>query len=311
MAAKAATHDRPQLNPNLEWGTVPCSRDNGHGCLSWVAACAAMTIGQTTGVRLGLVRVLCAIAFALVVLSPASAVEPKRETIEADVSTRDVSVGSDFTGTRVIVFGTIENSRQSSAADRVYDVAVVIVGPREGLVARRKTNDAGLWINTSSFRFRDVPSYYAVLSTRPVKDIASRPVLWQHGVGFENMRIVPDESIGATDAEQFRSAVVRVKKQQGLYREEPKGVAFIGRSLFRASVDLPANISVGEFTAWVYLFEKGDLITTYKTRLGLQRDGFESALHGFAMNYPLLYGIAAVSLALLAGFAATWLFRRD
>ncbi len=243
--------------------------------------------------------------------APVAAVEPKRETIEADISTRNVSVGSDFSGTRVVVFGTVENSRQISADDLLYDVAVVIVGPREGLVARRKGNVAGLWINTSSFRFRDVPSYYAVISTRPVKDIASRPILWQHGVGFDNMRIVPDESIGARDAEQYRSAVVRVKKQQGLYREEPRGVAFMGRSLFRASVDLPANISVGEFTAWVYLFEKGDLITTYKTRLGLQRDGFENALHGFAMGYPLLYGIAAVSLALLAGFAATWVFKRN
>jgi uncharacterized protein (TIGR02186 family) len=255
-------------------------------------------------------RTLFLLVFANLMLAPAAAVEAKRETIEADVSTRNVSVGSDFAGTRVIVFGTIENSRQASADDRLYDVAVVIVGPREGIVARRKSNETGLWINSSLFRFRDVPSYYTVLSTRPVKDIASRPVLWQHGVGFENMRLVPDESIGASEAEQFRSAVVRVKKKQGLYREEPNGVAFIGRSLFRASVDLPANISVGEFTAWVYLFEKGDLITTYKTRLDLKRDGFESALHGFAMGYPLLYGIAAVSLALLAGLAATWLFRR-
>jgi uncharacterized protein (TIGR02186 family) len=266
--------------------------------------------GKDTG-RHAVLAAIVALMLAVFLASPVLAVEPKRETIEADVSTRDVSVGADFTGTRVVVFGTILNSRQQSAEEKLYDVAVVIAGPNEGLIARRKGNVAGLWINTSSFKFREVPSYYAVISTRPVKDIASRPVLWQHGVGFEQMRLVPVENIGAGEAERFRSAVVRVKKAQGLYREEPNGVTFRGRSLFRASVDLPANIPIGEFTAWVYLFEKGDLITTYKTRLGLQRDGFESALHGFAMHYPLLYGVTAVAMALLAGFVATWLFRRD
>ena len=233
-----------------------------------------------------------------------------KETIEADVSTRNISIESDFTGTRVVIFGTIENSRQTSPDDNLYDLAVVIVGPRESIVARRKSNVAGLWVNTSAFRFREVPSYYAVLSTKPVREIASLPILYQHGIGLENMRLFPDENIGADDAEQFKSAVLRVKQQQGLYRQEPKGAGFIGRSLFRASVDLPANISVGEFTAWIYLFEKGDLITTYKTRLDLQRGGIEQFIFNLADHYPLLYGLLTVLLALIAGFLATLAFRK-
>lgn len=258
------------------------------------------------------------IAWAALVLALAGTVAPglaqtapPKETIEADVSTRNISIESDFTGTRVVIFGTIENSRQKSPDDNLYELAVVIVGPREGIIARRKSNVAGLWINTSSFRFREVPSYYAVLSTKPVREIASLPILHQHGIGLEAMRIFPDENIGAGDAEAFKSAVIRVKQQQGLYRQEPKGAGFIGKSLFRASVDLPANISVGEFTVWIYLFEKGDLITTYKTRLDLQRGGIEQWVYNLADRHSLIYGILAVAIALLAGLAATFAFRKS
>lgn len=273
-----------------------------------------MAAGRSGMVLGRLARVIAGIVLLGLAAGPAEAQTTPagpRETIEADVSTRSISIESDFTGTRVVVFGTVENSRQTSPDENLYDLAVVIVGPRESIVARRKSNVAGLWVNTSSYRFREVPSYYAVLSTRPVKEIASLPVLYQHGIGLENMRIFPDEEIGAEDAEQFKSAVLRVKQSSGLYRQEPKGAGFIGKSLFRASVDLPANISVGEFTAWIYLFEKGDLLTTYKTRLDLQRGGFERLIYNFADQYPLLYGLAAVALALVAGFLATLAFRKN
>ncbi len=237
---------------------------------------------------------------------------PPRETIEADVSTREVPIGGNFSGTRVVIFGTIENSRQTTADEKLYDIAVVIAGPRETLTARHKANVAGLWVNTSSFNFKNVPSYYTVLATRPVAEIAPKPLLLQLGIGFDNLRIVPDTTAGAKESGDFRDAIIRVKGQQGLYREDSRGVDFIGRSLFRGSVDLPANAPVGEFNAWIYLFRDGELIgSPYKTRLDLKRQGFESAIYNFAMGYPFWYGLTSVAMALLFGFIATMLFRRN
>jgi len=234
-----------------------------------------------------------------------------RETIEADVSTREVPVGGNFSGTRVVIFGTIENSRQTTADEGIYDIAVVIAGPRETLTARHKANVAGLWVNTSSFTFKNVPSYYTVLATRPVADIAPKPLLLQLGIGFDNLRIVPDTAAGAKEAGDFRDAILRVKAQQSLFREDPAGVAFIGRSLFRASVDLPANAPVGEFNAWIYLFRKGELVgSPYKTKLDLKRQGFERTVFNVATVYPFWYGLLSVGMALTFGFLATFLFRR-
>jgi uncharacterized protein (TIGR02186 family) len=238
-----------------------------------------------------------------------SATVPK-ETIEADVSTRTVAVDTGFTGTRIVVFGTVENSRQQRADEGLYDVAIVLEGPREPLITRRKSNVGGIWINTTNYTFKEVPSFYAIVTTRPVAEVAPKPVLWQNGIGFENMRFTAEQKLGSKELDEFSDAIVRLKTEQKLYVESERGVAFIGRSLFRATVDLPANVSIGEFNAWIYLFRKGELLSTYKTRLGLQREGLEQQLHSFAINQPLRYGIASVMIAIIAGLAASVAFRR-
>ena len=264
--------------------------------------------------RMAAVFKLASLAGLLLAASPLAAQTTgpalPKETIEADVSTRTVAVDTAFTGTRIVVFGTVENSRQLRADEGLYDVAVVLEGPREPLVARRKSNIAGIWINATSYTFKDVPSFYAIVTTRPVAEIAPKPVLWQNGIGFENMRFTAIEKLGSKELDEYRDAIVRLKDEQKLYVGGERGVAFIGKSLFRATVDLPANVSIGEFNAWIYLFRKGELLSTYKTRLGLQREGLEQQLHSFAVEQPLWYGIAAVSLAILAGLAASLAFRR-
>ena len=61
--------------------------------------------------------------------------QPK-EAVEADVSTRSVAITSSFTGTEILIFGTVENSKQPTAEAGYYDIAVVIEGPGEALIAR-------------------------------------------------------------------------------------------------------------------------------------------------------------------------------
>ena len=71
-----------------------------------------------------------------------------RVKIEADVSTRRIAVTSGFSGSEIIVFGTIVNAIPSD--DEPYDVIIIMDGISQHLVTRRKSNVVGLWINTSS-----------------------------------------------------------------------------------------------------------------------------------------------------------------
>src|SRR5690606_9131417 len=237
-----------------------------------------------------------------------------RETVQADVSSRSVAVTSSFTGTQIVVFGAVDHSRQATAESGLYDVVIVLEGTPTRLVARRKSNVAGIWINTQSITFESVPSYYAILSTRPLEEVTNPLVLRENDIGFEHVRMTPVQGweTGVTTAElqEFAEAVVRLKQKEGLYVQEQYGVVFIGRSLFRASVDLPANVPVGPLDVRVYLFRDGQILSTYTARVRLEREGIELLLHSFAFSQPLLSGIFTVFIAVGAGLIASAVFRR-
>ena len=51
-----------------------------------------------------------------------------RESVQADVSARTVSVTSSFNGTEIVIFGAVDNSQQPSAESGYYDVVIVVEG---------------------------------------------------------------------------------------------------------------------------------------------------------------------------------------
>ncbi|HRN84298.1 MAG TPA: TIGR02186 family protein, partial [Hyphomicrobium sp.] len=237
-----------------------------------------------------------------------------RETVEADVSSRAIAITSAFTGTEIVVFGSVLNSRQPSAEAGYYDVIVVLEGVPEPVVARRKSNVAGLWVNTDAFDFESAPSYYAIASTRPIEEIADESFLEAHAIGLDYVRLSPAARsvIRAEPAEikSFKEAVVRRREHDGLYLKADYAVIFIGKSLFRASIALPAHVPVGPLTARVYLFREGEVLSTFQQRVRLEREGVELWIYWFAMRHPALYGLFTVMIAVIAGLLASAAFRR-
>ena len=85
----------------------------------------------------------------------------------------------------------------------------------------------------------------------------------------------------------------------------------MGRNLFRATVDLPANVPVGIYASDVYLLRKGKVLSHNRSNLTINKEGFERFVFSAAFDYPLIYGILAVILAVTAGLLASALTRRD
>ena len=237
-----------------------------------------------------------------------------KESVQADVSARNVPVTSSFHGTEIVIFGAVDNSQQPSAESGYYDVLIVVEGVPGRIVVRRKNNVAGLWLNTSSATFDVVPSYYAIASTRPIDEITTEEFRATHGVGFQHLRFMPafgqPQALSTEDLREFQQAIIRLKQKQGLYIQDNFRVAFIGKSLFRATIELPANVTVGPFDTRVYLFHDEKLLSQYSVRLNLEREGLERYLHRFAFGSPTLYGLVTVALAIAAGLVASTVFGR-
>lgn len=237
-----------------------------------------------------------------------------KESVEADVSARNIAVTANFNGTEIVVFGAVDGSQQPSAESGYYDLIIVVEGVPSRTVVRRKGNVAGLWLNTTSVIFDNVPSYYAVASNRPIDEIAPEDFRALHGIGLQHIKFTPavgqSHPLSNEDLKQYRDAVVRLKRTSRLYLESQFGAGFTGKSLFRASVVLPANVTVGPFVTHVYLFREEKHLYKVSVRHTLGREGLEWYLHAFAYRLPTLYGFATVVIAVGAGLLASTAFRK-
>jgi uncharacterized protein (TIGR02186 family) len=238
-----------------------------------------------------------------------------KESLEADVSARNVRVGPGFSGVEIVVFGAIDNSQQPSPESGYYDLIIVVEGVPRRVVARHRSNVAGMWVNTSSVTFENVPTFYAIASTRPLDEIAPDDLRTLYRIGLRHLRLVPafaqEHALSRQDLDEFREAVARLKQRAGLFIQAPFAARFTGKNLFSSTVRLPANVTVGPFDTRIYLFHEQKLLSEFTVRLYLEREGIERYLYAFAFDYPALYGLSSVVLAATVGLLAARLFGGD
>lgn len=260
---------------------------------------------------LSLVLCACVAGPAMAQDKPVADTSPQ-EAISSDLSSRNISIQSNFTGARLVVFGTVEHSKQDASESGIYDIAVVVRGPDKTFVTRRKERTFGIWINRTTATFNNIPGFYGVLSTRPLDEIAKPSTLNGLGIGFDSLDLIPvGETKKLPEHKEFRDALVRVKKREGVYFEQGVGVVFISPSLFRATFDLPAGVPVGDYKTTVHLFRDGKLLGLNSSELRIQKVGFERFVYALAFDQPLIYGILAVLAAIASGLIASMVFRKD
>jgi uncharacterized protein (TIGR02186 family) len=233
------------------------------------------------------------------------------ERLVISVSTHRVQISSNFTGVELTLFGTVEIDAASVGRAGGYTIVATVIGPRQPLVTRRKERIAGIWVNTDARTFADAPSYLTVLSNRPIAAVASPDTLRRFRVGLSYFPLQASSGAAASEEDPFRAAFVRVKREQGLYREQANAVTFLTPTLFRAGIPLPANVPVGDYEIEVKLFADGAMIAQETTAFEIIKAGFEQFVAQAAREHGLLYGVATALLALLTGWLGSVVFRRD
>lgn len=257
-------------------------------------------------------RALAALSF-LALASSAQAQQPGdgANDLPAAVAEEQITVSSDYRGSFVTVFGVNPDRRGRG------DIVVVVRGPPENAVVMRKRRVLGVWINGGPVRFREAPSFFAVLSNRPLARITDPQLVWRYQLDpAASARLA--SSVEQGDPAAYRAALVRLRREQGLYQWY-SGAAVPGRrgglttypgGLFRAVVRLPANAPIDQYYADTYLFREGRLISSQRIPITIERVGIERRIHDLANDNAWLYGILTVMLALFAGWIAALLFRR-
>ncbi len=250
---------------------------------------------------------LLAILFVLV----ASAVPAQAERLVSTVSRDLVSITSSFDGETLTFFGNIEPEAGSPLpyVQGTYHVVIVITGPLQNRVTRRKTNVLGIWLNTQQVVFESFPSFFHVLSDTQLTNITDP-------VTLSELQILPDHQArlaaraGWWDSIVFGAELIRLMEEDGLFGVNQQGVTFRSNTLYSGQITLGSNVAPGPYLAHTYLFKNGQLVAEKSDGFSVRKTGFERFLGLAAVQQPLFYGIAAVVLALFTGWLGGVVFRR-
>lgn len=236
------------------------------------------------------------------------------ERLIVSVSRHQVRVNSSFDGTQIVLFGSVERDAQTISRRGPYDIVVTVTGPKQTFVTRRKERVLGIWVNVDSRTFVNAPAYLHALASRPFDEIAAPDRLRRWAIGIDNVQLpqqVGPDIADTVPSDPFRENFVRLKGEHGMYGQKPNGVTLLTPNLFRADIPIPAEAPFGNYDVDVKLLADGQLLTRTNSAFELVKVGFEQFVASAARDYGLLYGLATAMMAMLTGWFASVVFRRD
>lgn len=251
---------------------------------------------------------------AIAALLVLAALPARAERLVSSLSSHQVLITSNFTGTELVLFGSVERDAATVARRGGYDLIVTVIGPRQTLVTRKKNRVLGIWANTASRTFTEAPAYLSVLSNKQLDQITSPENIQRLGIGLANVPIpvrVGISKVTSVPGDTFREALIRLKGSHGLYREETNAVTFLTPNLFRASIKIPAEAPLGSYEVDIKLFADGANLAQTSSALEIVKVGVEQYIANAARDHGLLYGLATMLMALATGWLASVIFRRD
>ena len=226
-----------------------------------------------------------------------------------DISSRSIQIRYSFSGAQLLLFGAILYPGGKVPA-RPADIVVVLRGPVEPIMVREKQKIAGIWMNADSNRFRSAPSFYAVASSRPVRDLVDERTAAIYELGLGDLQLSPGGGALPDKERRFEAGLLDLRGRQGLFAEADHGVEISNGVLYRARIAIPSQVPVGTYTTETFLIDRGKVIAAATRDVEVGKVGFERYIALAARQHGFLYGIASVLLSLTLGWAAAMAFRR-
>jgi uncharacterized protein (TIGR02186 family) len=230
------------------------------------------------------------------------------EEVVAGLSHDSISITANFDGSDLLIYGAVKRE-EAIPQDSVLDVIITVEGPSEPVVVRRKSRELGIWVNTVGVEIDRAPSFYAVATSRPLQDILSQTEDLRHRISTRQMI----RSVGApteiTDSAAFTEALIRLREREALYVLRENSVELKADTLFSTDFDLPADLIEGDYRTRIFLLRDKKLVASQETSIDVRKVGLERWLFDLSRQQPVIYGVLAIVIALVAGWAASAAFR--
>ncbi len=227
--------------------------------------------------------------------------------IFVDGEERDIKIRPNIAGTEVVLLGA------TPAGQR--EIIIEVVGPRRNITLQEKRRFLGLWLGLGKINYHNVPSYYNILSSKPLNEISDRETFNKLGLGLENLPLGKAEIINSDLKQRVFNKRLRAEMQnKGQFLENESSV--VVRSgpgkvgLFSTEFFLPSNSLQGKYSVRYFTFRDGNFISYTENTIDLKQAGFSRVVWLTANNFPLIYGLLAVILSGLVGWLVSIIFRQ-
>ncbi len=203
-----------------------------------------------------------------------------------------VGIGAGFNGTHVSIAGEVPEG--TSAVIRLLGE------PRDETFKEKGKALGVLWMNLKTVEIKDVPDVF-LMGTDGTDHID-----WEHSdLAFQSAK-------GDTDNQVF-DEFLKLMEQEQFYQVENGVVQYEqsenGMRPFTADLAIPSAMHQGVYRVEVLAVKEGKVVDSAAEELHTKLTGLPAFLARLAFENSLLYGVAAVVIAILAGLFMSMLFK--
>jgi len=222
--------------------------------------------------------------------------------ITVNLEPAEIHISAFYNGSFVKVSGTIPAGTEA---------VVRAIGQKEEVHVKKKGKVAGLlWMNTADITFKNTPGVFILLTSKDLENMVTRP---DSKIGFSSIKDKVEIEPASEDKDFLFGEFVKLKQTQRLYLTNFDAIKYgqerNGVRPFSALLPVPPKMKPGTYDIDVLAVQNGSVIAKADTKLVVRAIGFPEELTKLAFDYPLLYGIMAVFIAIFAGLLIGVLFK--
>jgi len=173
------------------------------------------------------------------------------------------------------------------------------------------------WMKKGDVGFKNVPGVYLLYSSRELDNLLDETAQKANLIGYKALEDVAEMESASPelreDETHWKNEFFRFKEKQNLYAIHTGTVTRQhgqDNDNYRVEVAWPFQAPPGDYTVEAMAIRGGQVVERAQAGFSVERAGIVAQLSGLAFNNAALYGIMAVVIAIIAGFAVGMIFKK-
>lgn len=229
--------------------------------------------------------------------------------LTVQVSPDNVAINLGYHGAKLQITG------QSRAGDDL----IIRITNANGDAHYKYIGKAGglVWMKKGDISFQNVPGVYLLYSSRDLELLLDPAEQKANVIGFdalkETLEIETANEEFQQDKARWQDEFIRFKEKENLYITQTGTVTRKhGQKSddYQVEVSWPYQAATGDYTVESIAVRNGKIVERATTNFTVERAGIVKKLTDLAFNRAALYGIMAVLIAMVAGFAVGLVFKK-